>query len=102
MNSPENSRPVIPPSLLDQLAAARRKAHAEHEEEVGARERTDPNRDVNNFPMLRPPGAMRIAGRPMGAFGNVVDAGQGKTTAGDRVREPNVGTLRGVQPEDAA
>ena len=100
--SPENSRPVFPLSLVDQMVAARKKNAEEHAEEVGARERTDPTHDPNNFPMLRPPGAMNIAGRPMGALGNAAQAGQGMTTAGDQVREPNIGTVRGAQPEDAA
>lgn len=68
-NNLQRGRPVMPPSLLDQLAAARRKAQAEHAEEVGNKARTDPTRDPNSFPSLKPPGVAIPTPRTPGIYG---------------------------------
>lgn len=103
MNSPENGSPVVPPSLIEQMAAARQKQQEERAQELNpSRERTDPAFDVTKRPTAaKPPGCGNIqpTGRPMGVLGSgVPNAGQGRDRAGNPVREPNVSDLRDTLP----
>ncbi len=92
-----NERPATtPPSLPELYAAAREKARADAE---AAGQPIEAAQETRKFPNLRPPGVSVLAPRPLGALAAPVDAGQGKTTAGDQVREPRIGSLRGA-PED--
>ena len=100
--SPENSSPVFPPSLVDLMIAARKKGAEQKAEELDpSRERTDPSRNAGNFPNLKPAGAAAFmpVGRPPGAALDAVQAGQGLDKFGRPVREPNVGSVRGAQEE---